>query len=421
MGRLRPYVVGCFGRNRIKLTSHLWPRKALHLMSGSLDNRRMLIYVVFSNFLLYFGFQVWQTLFNNFAVESVQIGPAQVGLVQAVREVPGLMGFLVGFIAIYLSEVRIMALSILLMGFGIAWTGQSTTFPILLISTFVMSFGFHFFSPGSNAIVLMLAKLSEAPKALGKLGSLGAAAAVVATVCVYLLIAPLGYQALFAVTGVLVMVGGVALLFIGGGGSGLPPKRRVVLRKRYWLFYTLSFLLGSRRHIFTTFAIYLLVREYGINIQTTAVLFFVNSLINIVTLRWVGQLVSRYGERLMLSIAFAVLTLVFLGYAYITVLPVLFVLFTLDNIFIGFNLGVTTYFQKIAVSPEEITSNLSVDLTINHIAAIIIPVVGGMVWVTFGSQAPFLFGAFIVLVALGVTQFMRTTPEASPVTTPIAS
>ena len=390
-------------------------------MSGSIDNRRMLIYVVFSNFMLYFGFQVWQTLFNNFAVESVQIGPAQVGLVQAVREVPGLMGFLVGFIAIYLSEVRIMALSILLMGFGIAWTGQSTTFPILLISTFVMSFGFHFFSPGSNAIVLMLAKLSEAPKALGKLGSLGAAAAVVATVAVYLLIAPWGYKTLFGVTGVLVMIGGVALLLMGGGGNtGLPPKRRVVLRRRYWLFYTLSFLLGSRRHIFTTFAIYLLVREYGISIQTTAVLFFVNSLINIVSLRWVGQMVSRHGERLMLSIAFAVLTFVFLGYAYITVLPVLYVLFTLDNIFIGFNLGLTTYFQKIAVSPEEITSNLSVDMTINHIAAIIIPVVGGVVWVTYGSQAPFLFGAFIVLVALGLTQFMRTTPEAAPVATPAA-
>jgi len=390
-------------------------------MSGSIDNRRMLIYVVFSNFMLYFGFQVWQTLFNNFAVESVQIGPAQVGLVQAVREVPGLLGFLVGFIAIYLSEVRIMALSILLMGFGIAWTGQSTTFSILLISTFVMSFGFHFFSPGSNAIVLMLAKLSEAPKALGKLGSLGAAAAVVATVAVYLLITPWGYKSLFGVTGVLVMIGGVALLLMGGGGNtGLPPKRRVVLRRRYWLFYTLSFLLGSRRHIFTTFAIYLLVREYGISIQTTALLFFVNSLINIVSLRWVGQMISRHGERLMLSIAFAVLTFVFLGYAYITVLPVLYVLFTLDNIFIGFNLGLTTYFQKIAVSPEEITSNLSVDMTINHIAAIIIPVVGGVVWVTYGSQAPFLFGAFIVLVALGLTQFMRTTPETAPVATPAA-
>jgi len=382
-------------------------------MNDPQDTRRMMIYLVFSNFLLYFGFQVWQTLFNNFAVESVKIGPAEVGLVQAVREVPGLLGFLVGFLALYLSEVRIMAFSIILMGVGIVATGYSTTLPILLITTFVMSFGFHFFTPSTNAVVLMVAKLSEAPRALGKLGSLGSFAAVAATAVIYLLAQPWGYQTLFSVVGVLVIIGGVALLPLGGGGSVLPTKRRIVLRKRYWLYYALSFLLGSRRHIFTTFAIYLLVREHHITVQTTAVLFLVNSLINIVTLRWVGQLVSRFGERIMLSAAFAALTLIFLGYAYIQALPVLYVLFVLDNIFIGFNLGLTTYFQKIAVAPEEITSNLSVEQTINHIAAIVIPVVGGTVWVVYGSQAPFIFGAVIVLAALALTQFMR--PALAPV------
>jgi len=382
-------------------------------MNDPQDTRRMMIYLVISNFLLYFGFQVWQTLFNNFAVESVKIGPAEVGLVQAVREVPGLLGFLVGFLALYLSEVRIMAFSIILMGVGIVATGYSTTLPILLITTFVMSFGFHFFTPSTNAVVLMVAKLSEAPRALGRLGSLGSFAAVAATAVIYLLAQPWGYQTLFSVVGVLVIIGGVALLPLGGGGSVLPTKRRIVLRKRYWLYYALSFLLGSRRHIFTTFAIYLLVREHHITVQTTAVLFLVNSLINIVTLRWVGQLVSRFGERIMLSAAFAALTLIFLGYAYIQALPVLYVLFVLDNIFIGFNLGLTTYFQKIAVAPEEITSNLSVEQTINHIAAIVIPVVGGTVWVVYGSQAPFIFGAVIVLAALALTQFMR--PALAPV------
>jgi predicted MFS family arabinose efflux permease len=387
-------------------------------MNDPEDTRRMMIYLIVSNFLLYFGFQVWQTLFNNFAVESVKIGPAEVGLVQAVREIPGLLGFLVGFLALYLSEVRIMAFSIILMGVGIVATGYSTTLPILLVTTFVMSFGFHFFTPSTNAVVLMVSKLSEAPRALGKLGSLGSLAAVAATAVIYLLARPWGYQTLFTVVGVLVMIGGVALLPLGGNGGALPAKRRIVLRRRYWLYYALSFLLGSRRHIFTTFAIYLLVREYHITVQTTAVLFLVNSLINIVTLRWVGQLVSRFGERITLSVAFAALTLVFMGYAYIQVLPLLYVLFVLDNIFIGFNLGLTTYFQKIAVSPEEITSNLSVEQTINHIAAIVIPVVGGTVWVAYGSQAPFIFGALIVLAALALTQFMR--PVLAPVARPAA-
>ncbi len=382
-------------------------------MNDSIDTRRTMLYLVVSNFLLHFGFQVWQTLFNNFAVESVRIGPAEVGLVQAVREIPGLLGFLVGFLALYLSEVRIMALSIILMGVGIVATGYSTTLPVLLVTTFVMSFGFHFFTPSTSSVVLMVARQSEAPRALGKLGSLGALAAVAATVVVYLLARPWGYQMLFVAVGLAVVIGGIVLWPLGGQTGGLPSNRRVTLRRRYWLFYALSFLLGSRRHIFSTFAIYLLVREYHISVQTSAVLFLVNSVVNIVTLRWVGQLVSRFGERLTLSIAFAALTLVFVGYAYISSLPVLYVLFVLDNVFIGFNLGLTTYFQKIAVSPEEITSNVSVEQTINHIAAIVIPVVGGTVWAVYGSQAPFLFGALIVLIALVLTQFMR--PTAAPI------
>lgn len=309
-----------------------------------------------------------------------------------------------------------MALSIILMGVGILWTGYSSTLMVLFIATFVMSVGFHFFYPSSSAVVLMISKTSEAPRALGRLGSLGSLAAVFGTIVVYFTAASWGYQTLFVVVGVVIVIGGLILLPLARGGDGLPTKRRMTLRKRYWLYYALSFLLGSRRHIFSTFAIFLLVREYGISVQTTALLFLVNSLINIVTLRWVGQLVSRYGERLMLSIAFAALTLVFIGYAYIKLLPVLYLLFILDNIFIGFNMSLTTYFQKIAVSPEEITSNLSTEQTINHIAAIVIPVVGGTVWTLFGSEGPFLFGAGIVLIALVLTQFIRTSlpPEHQP-------
>ena len=172
--------------------------------------------------------------------------------------------------------------------------------------------------------------------------------------------------------------------------------------------------MGSRRHIFTTFAIFLLVREYGISVQVTATLFLINSVVNALTLHWIGSLVGRLGERVMLSIAFGTLAFVFLGYAYVTYLPVLFVLFVVDNIMFGFNLALPTYFQKIAVTPEEITSNLSVEQTINHISAIVIPIIGGTVWVMFGSQAPFLIGVVIVLISLILAQGIRT-PSEEPV------
>jgi len=375
------------------------------------NNRRMLVYLIVSNFMLYFGFRMWQAMFNNFAVEEMGIGPGSMGWIQALRELPGLMGFLVGFLALFFSEVRIMALSVILLGIGMFLTGQATNIPFLLLSTLVMSFGFHFFYPSNNAMVLMAVEKRHTPKALGQLRSLAAIAALVATGAVYLLAEPWGYRRLFMIVGGMVAVGGLLLLPLGRAKEGLPPRRRVVLRRRYWLYYLLSFLMGSRRHIFTTFAIFLLVREYGISVQTTATLFLVNSLVNTYVLQLVGKLVSRLGERLMLSVAFGTLAFVFLGYAYVTYLPLLFVLYVIDNVLFGFNLALMTYFQKIAVTPEEITSNLSVEQTINHVAAIVVPVMGGIVWELFGSQAPFLAGVGIVLVSLVLTQFMRTPPE----------
>ncbi len=56
--------------------------------------------------------------------------------------------------------------------------------------------------------------------------------------------------------------------------------------------------MGSRRHIFTTFAIFLLVREYGISVQTTATLFLVNSLVNIFAFRTSTRR-SGYSRRVM--------------------------------------------------------------------------------------------------------------------------
>jgi predicted MFS family arabinose efflux permease len=382
------------------------------------NNRRILVYLVASNFLLNFGFVFWQTTFNNFAVEQIGVGPASVGWVQALRELPGLMGFLLGFLALLLSETRIMALSLVLLGSGILMTGQSESVPFLLVSTLVMSFGFHFFYPTNNAVVLMAIEKQHAPRVLGQLRSLGAIAAVTATGAVYFLAGSWGYRTLFLVIGGVVAVGGLLLLPVQGVKEGLPSRRRVVLRRRYWLYYTLSFLMGSRRHIFTTFAIFLLVREHGISVQTTATLFLINSLVNTYALQLVGKLVGQLGERLMLSFAFGTLALVFLGYAYVTYLPVLFILFVIDNIMFGFNLALATYFQKIAVTPEEITSNLSVEQTINHIAAIVVPVVGGTVWELFGLQFPFLVGVGIVLVSLLLVQGMRTPAEPVAVTTP---
>ena len=144
--------------------------------------------------------------------------------------------------------------------------------------------------------------------------------------------------------------------------------------------------------------------------RVTATLFLANNLVNTYTGAQFGKLVARFGERKVLTWNFIGLIAVFLGYAFIPYLPVLYVLFVLDNVFFGFSLAVDSYFQKIAQSPDEITGSVSIAQTINHISALVVPILGGILWERVSPSATFLAGVVIVVVALGAVQLIRTDP-----------
>jgi predicted MFS family arabinose efflux permease len=384
-----------------------------------------MIVIVSTNFLLNFGYQLWRSLFNNFAVSELGVQADQIGLIQSVREVPGLLGFTVGLLAILLTEMRIMGLSVVLLGAGIALTGSALNLPGLLASTVLMSVGFHYFMPAYSSAVLQLTGEDEAPHVLGRLTSLNALAALAGAGLVFVAFGSLGFRRLFAITGAVVTVGGlVAILWsihktvlpehkLGEQElDGIHPVQRTPLRRRYWLYYALQFLMGSRRHIFTTFAVFLLVRKYDVPAEMITVLFLINNLVGTFFYRQIGKIIARFGERRALTANFLLLIFVFLGYAYVPVLPILYVLFVADQMLFGFRIALQSYFQKIALHPREITPNLSLGQTINHIAAVIIPVVGGVVWETVGSHYTFLVGVGIVVVSMILVQWMRV--ERSP-------
>jgi len=387
----------------------------------ALARRRLaLVVIVLTNFLLSLGFQLWRSLFSNFAVQELGVRADQMGLIQTIREVPGLLGFSVGLLALLLAEMHIAGLSVVLMGVGVAMTGRADSLPGLVVSTLVMSVGFHFFMPSNLSAVLLLVGKDEAPRILGRLSSLGALASVAGAGVVFLALDTLGFRTLFYAAGALLIVGGLALLPWswrpvrsihsppGEGVEGRHARQRTPIRRRYWLYYTLELLMGSRRHIFTTFAVFLLVREHGVTAQAITVLFLINSLIGTFLYQQFGRIIARFGERRVFTFNFALLILVFLGYAYIPLLPVLYLLFIADQVLFGFSIALQSYFQKIAVRPQEIMPNLSLGQTINHVAAVTIPLVGGVVWETVGSRYTFLTGVGIAVLSLVMVQWVRT-------------
>ena len=109
----------------------------------------------------------------------------------------------------------------------------------------------------------------------------------------------------------------------------------------------------------------------------------------------------------MLTIAYVALVPVFLGYAYVPSIYVVYGLFALDSVLFSFNAALTTYIRKIAVTEEEITSNMAAQETIGHIAAVFMPVLGGALWIFLGPRVPFLIGVAIAAISVVFVQFIR--------------
>ena len=163
---------------------------------------------------------------------------------------------------------------------------------------------------------------------------------------------------------------------------------------------------GARRQIFMAFAVFLLVKKIGFSVQDITLLFLINNVINFFINPLIGKFIIKYGERKLLSMEYFFLILIFISYAFVDSKLIVGVLYVLDHIFFNFSTTISTYFQKIA-APEDIASSAAVGFTINHIAAVVLSVIGGLLWMV-DYKIPFLAGAFFSFISLCLVQLIRT-------------
>jgi hypothetical protein len=177
------------------------------------DQRKIVQTLFISNLALMFGFQVWRAVFNNLAVEDLDLQAGAVGAIQSIRELPGLMGFLfVAMMLVFGSEMRVMGANVIILGLGLIMTGVARDLLGVVLGTVVTSIGFHYFSSGSQAVLLQVTAEADAPRALGVLSSVGALAAVIATIGVFGAALVMGNRQIMLVGGIVVVIAGVVLL-----------------------------------------------------------------------------------------------------------------------------------------------------------------------------------------------------------------
>ena len=351
------------------------------------------------------GFSTWLALLNNFTIEVANFSGIEIGWLQTVREIPGF--FAVGVIAVlYLMREQTLAiLSLVALGAAVAVTAMFPSFAGLLITTLIGSFGFHYYETVNQSLQLQWLEKDRAPQIIGWLVAAGSGASLLA----YALIAIVfkwggfGYHAVYlAGGGITVAIAIYCWLAYPQYEMRTVQHRKVILRKRYWLYYALQFMAGARRQIFMVFAAFMMVEHFGFAVHELTFLFLINYAANILFAPMMGWLISRIGEKWSLAFEYAGLIAVFIAYGGIYWFgwgaALAAALYVIDHLFFALAFAQKTYFQKIA-DPAEIAQTAAVAFTINHIAAVALPAALGYLWVT--SQASvFVLAAILAFASL---------------------
>ena len=367
------------------------------------EQKPMLRYLIVLTIASVVGLQTWMILFNNFAVELAGLNGQQVGGIQSVREIPGFLALLVVYVLLVIREHRLAALSIILLGIGIAATGLFPSYAGLLATTLLMSFGFHYYETVNQSLTLQYFSKRTSPLVFGRLRSLAAASTIIASLLIFLLGGMVSYTTIYLLLGGLVAVAGLWALFQDPTHDKIAVQhRKMIFRRRYLLYYFLTFMAGARRQIFIAFSVFLMVKVFDFSVREVTMLFIVNNSINYFLSPLIGRAIVRFGERLVLSVEYGGLILVFLTYAFTGSKSVVILMYLIDHMLFNFSIAIRTYFQKVA-DPQDIAPSMAVGFTINHIAAVVIPVLGGLIWM-IDYRIPFVVGAIMSGISLVAVQ-----------------
>lgn len=377
------------------------------------------------------SFWAWTVMLNNFTVEIAHFTGREIGILQSLREVPGFLSFLVVYLLFVIAEQRLALLALGILGAGVAVTGYFPYAFGLYLTTIISSIGFHYYEACNQSLTLQWLDKKTAPTIMGRIYGVGAAAQLLtisALLAVYalslsefnwqvianseLLATSLrDYQITYLFSGLAtVLLALIAWVLFPQFTQKVKQNRRIILRKRYWLYYALTFIAGARRQIFLVFASFLMVEKFGFSLVQITLLFLVNAAFNIWLAPLVGRVITWAGERAALVFEYIGLIGVFIAYAFVDTASVAAILYIIDHLFFAFAIAIKTYFQKIA-DPADMASTASVAFTINHIAAVVVPVSFGMLWL-ISPSAVFLCGAGMAAISLLLSLNVPRHPEA---------
>jgi hypothetical protein len=367
------------------------------------------VFLAIASIVMSITFAGWMAMLNNFVVEQAAFTGAEIGMLQSLREIPGFLAFTAVFVLLVFTEQLFAIIALCLLSIGVAITGLFPSIYGLYATTVLMSIGFHYYETLNTSLSLQWFNKGEAAAKLGKLMSIKSAASLTcyALIWVGFSLLSASYQVMYLFFG---LTGLLLTLWLMFAMPRFPMQhaqhKKIILRKRYSLYYLLTFLAGARRQIFVVFAGFLMVEKFGYSVEQITLLYMVNHVINFFLAPQIGIWIAKVGERKALTLEYLGLITVFVGYALVESANMAAVLYVVDHLFFAMAIALKTYFQKIA-DPKDIASSAGVSFSINHIAAVFIPAVFGLIWL-YDDSLVFYAGACFALLSLLASQFIKT-------------
>lgn len=356
-------------------------------------------------------FSVWMVLLNNFVIEKAAFTGVEIGILQSLREVPGFLAFTVIYVLLFIKEQRVALLSLAVTSLGVFLTGFFPSVVWLYLTTILMSVGFHYYETVSQSLTLQWIDKDKTAHFLGKMLSVKSIASLFTFSSIWLLMEQFNwsYQITYALFGGL---GLLFTLFLALSFQHFEEKteqtKKIIIRKRYWLFYALTFFSGARRQIFVVFAGFLMVEKFHYSVADVSALFLINYVFNWLFAAKVGKLIGIIGERAVLRFEYIGLIIIFVCYGFVDNANLAAALYVIDHLFFALAIAIKTYFQKIA-QPEDIAATAGVSFSINHIAAVVIPALLGLLWIVQPAWV-FYIGAGFAFCSLGLAILIPTQP-----------
>lgn len=371
---------------------------------------------------------IFDSVYNNYLSDTFQIPATTRGQLEFPRELPGLLTAVMTGLFFFVRETGLGAMAAGAVALGMAgiafWSRQ--WWP-MVAATLMWSIGGHLVMPVRDSVAISLAREGRQGRRLGQLGLVSTLATIGGFAVVYVGTKLLrsNYPSIFWVGAAASAVAVIFWLAMPKVGHG-EARPRLVVKRRYRLFYALCLLFGARKQVFITFGPWVLVRVFKQPAYVFAQLNTAGALVGLFFQPLLGHLIDRFGERVILVGESLLMVGVSLCYGFAQgllgerlglpglALGAVLVCFVVDQVLFAVGMARTTYLSKIAERREDVTPSLSLGVSINHVVSMSLPTLGGFVWERYGYEWVFVGAAVIAVLNIFLALQVRTVRARQP-------